>query len=388
MDKLFYQDPHMVDFEGVVQECKEDGRGNYSVLLDRTAFFPEQGGQLADRGTLCGQQVLDVRIKDELIWHMVKEPVGTGRRVEGHVDWAGRFDFMQQHSGEHLVSGLVHQIFGYDNVGFHLGLSEVTLDFNGVLNLEQLREIERKANEAIWRDLPVNITFPAPEELNRLDYRSKKELSGDVRIVEIPGIDVCACCAPHVDSTGQIGLLKVTGVQSHRGGVRVNILCGLRALQDYSLRQDCVSKVSVLLSSKPDEIHIAVSRLKEESRLRKERANALQAQLLALSLDALPSPDKLTDPLIFTGPLDTVALRNAVNSLCESYEGYCSIYSGDDLEGYHFIIGSRSRDCRELAASLKSGLDARGGGAKEMIQGSVSRPESEIRTFMNSRNVI
>lgn len=385
MEKLFYKDIHITDFSGTVEECTPDGRGHFLVLLDQTAFFPEEGGQVADSGTLNGQKVVDVRIKEDNIYHVVEEEIPKGHTVQGHVNWKQRFDFMQQHSGEHIVSGLVHQHYGYNNVGFHLGLTEVTLDFNGSLTLTQLREIEEEANQVIWSNLLVQISFPPRELLDSMQYRSKIELKGPVRIVEIPGVDVCACCAPHVEYTGQIGLLKITGVQSHRGGVRVNILCGGRALQDYTLRQDSVTDISKLLSSKPEHVAQAVERLKEESRIRKERGNELQERLLNMEMQALPAPSETKHVALFVQSLDAIAMRNAVNKLCGTYKGYCGLFAGDDKNGYHFVIGSNNLDCRTLAGSLREAFGAKGGGSAPMIQGSLTAPADKIRVlFMNA----
>lgn len=382
MEKLFYKDVHKTDFQATVSGCLRDEKsGHYLVTLDRTAFFPEEGGQLADKGTLDGQEVLDVQIKNDVIYHAVAQEIPAGRTLEGHVDWEQRFDFMQQHSGEHIVSGLVHSRYGYDNVGFHLGLSDVTLDFNGSLSLEQLREIEKEANNAVWRNLPILVTFPDQETLSRLEYRSKLELTKDVRIVEIPGVDTCACCAPHVDSTGQIGLIKVTSVQSHRGGVRVTILCGRRALADYTQKQDSVSAISSLLSAKQHQVADAVARLLTENANRKERTNKLQADLLALEMKRLPEPDVSPNVLLFVDDLDTIAMRNAVNSLVDRYPGFCGIFAGNDGEGYRFIIGSSCQDCKQLAERLRQDFQAKGGGTAPMIQGSMTASAEAIRSF-------
>ena len=378
MEKLFYQDTHMIDFEASVLECIQEADGRFRILLDRTAFFPEEGGQGADSGTLGDLKILDVQIKKDLIYHYVAKPLKEGSQVKGHVDWAQRFDYMQQHTGEHIISGLVHSEYGYDNVGFHLGAEEVTLDFNGTLHLEQMREIERAANRVIWRNLPVLASFPPSEVLAKLEYRSKLALTENVRIVEIPGVDVCACCAPHVESTGQIGMIKVVNIQSHRGGVRVNILCGERALSDYSLRQDSVGAISVLLSAKQDKVTEAVKRLKEEGLQAKERANDLQAKLLALQVDALPSPEYSPNAVLFTGELDAIAVRNTVNGLCARYLGYCAVFSGDEASGYRYIVGSASSDCREIARLLRERFGAKGGGSAPMVQGSIRAAKDEI----------
>ncbi len=403
MEKLFYQDTHMIDFEATVLDCvAAEQPGQYFIVLDRTAFFPEEGGQFADKGTLNGQPVLDVQIKglqdtvgEELIYHLVDTPIPVGTKVTGHVDWTQRFDFMQQHSGEHIISGLVHKHFGYDNVGFHLGYEEVTLDFNGELTLDQLRAIEAEANETVWKNLPIYTSFPNEEALAKLDYRSKLDLTENVRIVEIPDIDVCACCAPHVDTTAQIGLIKITNVQNHRGGVRVNILCGERAVKDYTTKQDSVSAISVLLSAKPGEVANAVNRLMSENAKQKERTNALQAELLHLQLQTLPDPVSKTaapdssnataqNVLLFVGELDNIAMRNAVNTMTSKYTGYCGLFSGDDQSGYRFIIGSSVLDCRELATRMREVFQAKGGGSVPMIQGTVIATKDALTDFFQN----
>lgn len=379
MEKLFYKDIHIVDFDAVVTDCFLDEKiGLYKIVLDRTAFFPEEGGQTADKGTINGSAVLDVRIKDDVIYHIMENPININESVSGHVDWAQRFDFMQQHSGEHIISGLVHKYYNFDNVGFHLSVNEITLDFNGELSLSQLRAIEDEANHAVWQGIPVNISFPSKDELASLNYRSKKELTGDIRIVEIPGIDVCACCAPHVDNTSRIGLIKITGVQNHRGGVRVNICCGGRAVSDYTEKQDSVSDISVQLSARHNEIADAVRKLRDDMQKQKERINDLQAKLLRLQISQLPSPAETENAIIFVEALDNIAMRNAVNSLTEKYAGCCGVFAGNDTDGYHYIIGSSSKDCRETAALMRKSFGAKGGGNERMIQGSVMASRDAI----------
>lgn len=386
-EKLFYKDTHITTFESTVLECvKDETRGLYRILLSATAFFPEEGGQTPDKGTLNGLDVLDVQIEGDLIYHYLNQPLETGASVSGQVDWNQRFDFMQQHSGEHIISGLVNRHYGLRNVGFHLSINEVTLDFDGLLSPEQLRAIEQEANAALYADLPIIISYPDDNELSTLEYRSKIEIEGQVRIVTIPGYDVCACCAPHVETTGQIGMIKITNVQSHRGGVRVNILCGNRALNDYSQKQDSVSAVSVTLSAKQDQIHQAVLRLKDENQRQKERINELQAKYLELTLNTLPAPEVSPDVTLFVNPMDTIAIRNSVNTLVEKYPGYCGIFAGDDINGYQFILGSSTKDCREIAATLRSELGAKCGGSAPMIQGSVNAPADDIRNHILAGN--
>lgn len=383
--KIYYEDVHQTDFTALVTDCipaKEEGY--YLTVLDASAFFPEEGGQSADKGTINGQEVLDVTIKQGILYHKLACEFPIGSQITGHVDWNRRFDFMQQHSGEHMISGLLHSHFGLENVGFHLSDREVTLDMNGEVSLEQLRLIELEANSFIWKNLPVKITWPSSEVLDDLNYRSKLALTENVRIVEIPGVDLCACCAPHVDTTGQIGLVKIVNVQSHRGGVRINILCGGRALADYTIKQDSVWTISSLLSAKQPEVADAVVRTKEDARLQKERANALQAQLLDVQMEALPSPEKGQNVLLFVGELDAIALRNAVNALTARYSGYCGIFAGEDTSGYRFIVGSASKDCQELASRMRNELHAKGGGSAPMIQGNVNAAKSVLFSFWNT----
>ena len=381
-EKLYYADPFLTDFTATVLDC-QPGKNGYLVTLDRTAFYPEGGGQPADHGVLDGAAVTDVHEKNGVILHNVDRAVEIGKTVTGAIDWGRRFDHMQQHSGEHMISGLLHSHFGLENVGFHLSDREVTLDMNGEVSLEQLRLIEQEANAYVWKNLPV-ISWPTAEELTSLNYRSKLALTENVRIVEIPGVDLCACCAPHVDTTGQIGLIKIVNVQSHRGGARINILCGNRALADYTEKQDSVWAISSLLSAKQPEVAGAVARAKEDARLQKERANALQAELLNVQMNALPSPEEVHHVLLFVGELDAIALRNAVNTLTGKYSGYCGIFAGDDTNGYRFIVGSASKNCQELADRMRRELSAKGGGSAPMIQGNVAATADVLQTMWAS----
>ena len=395
MKKLFYEDVHQTEFEAVVTECTYDEKKKiYKVVFNQTAFFPEEGGQVADKGTItvisetgfepAVLPLLDAHIKNDIIYHYVEKEIPVGTRVQGNVDWEQRFDFMQQHSGEHIISGLVNKHYGYDNVGFHLGLQEVTLDFNGVLTLEQLREIEVKANEAVWKNIPIDIAFPSSEELSALEYRSKLDLTENVRIVTIPGFDVCACCAPHVDTTGQIGIIKITNVQSHRGGVRVNILCGNRALKDYTTKQNNAAAVSAALSVKQDLIAVGVERLKDENLKQKEIINRLQASILKTMAENLPSPSESSHAILFVEPMDDIAIRNLINELVSKYSGYVGVFWGNDTDGYRYIVGSSTLDCRELAALLREKFGAKGGGKAPMIQGNVMAKKISLETvFLN-----
>lgn len=384
--KLYDEDPRLLSFTGEVLSCTYlEKKELYEVILDQTAFFPEEGGQMPDQGILAGQKVIDVRLKKEstensyteTIIHHLKQPLQPGSMVEGLVDWKHRFDQMQQHSGEHIVSGLMHQRFGFDNVGFHLGAEEVTLDFNGVVDMNTMREIEALANEAVQKNFEVLVDFPSKEALASLEYRSKIELKGPVRIVEFPGYDICACCAPHVARTGEIGLIKVTNVQNHRGGIRVNILCGNRALADYSQKQDSVREISVSLAIKQEKVADGVERQKKEMANMREQLNRLQAELVEVRLSKLADPSEEKTVMLVMEELDPVAARNAANQMVELYDGYAIVLVGKKESGYRMIIGSKTGDCKALSAELRKAFPAKGGGSKEMIQGTLSDTSPE-----------
>lgn len=374
--KLYYEDSHQKTFQAEVLSCEPDGKF-YQIVLDATAFFPEGGGQAADTGSLnTTVRVLDVHEKEGFIYHKANGPLTPGTAVTGELDWDARFDRMQQHSGEHLVSGLVHKRFGFDNVGFHLGEQDVTLDFNGTLSAEELREIEWEANLAVAANLPVVVSCPSREELAALSYRSKIEIEGQVRIVEFPGFDICACCAPHVTRTGEIGIIRIAHVQNHRGGVRVNILCGLRALKDYREKSRSVEKISVLLSAREDLVAEAVSRLKEEQFHAQGRVMALEGALLNLELEKLPAGS--TNVSYFFEKLDPNALREFVNQLMKRCSGCCAVFFPSGDTGYRYIIGSSTQDVRPLGKTLNTALNGRGGGKPEMIQGSLFASKEAI----------
>ncbi len=258
--KLYYEQVMQREFQGIVTECRP-GKKGYEIALDQTLFYPEGGGQPYDIGRLGEARVLEVHERDGEVWHNTDKPLEVGNTVRGEIDWERRFDLMQQHSGEHMVSGVIHRRYGYDNVGFHMGADVVTIDFNGILTAEELDEIEREVNEILWLDRKTQVLYPTEEELREIDYRSKKELKGWVRLVEFPGADLCACCGLHVESTGQIGMVKLLSVQKFREGVRIEMISGKRVLDYLNVIAGQNHQVSVQLSAKPKETAKAVQRL-------------------------------------------------------------------------------------------------------------------------------
>ena len=375
-EKLFYEDSHMITFSAVVTACEKVG-DYYEAVLDRTAFFPEGGGQYADTGWIDGVKVLDAHERDGVIYHKVENELSVGKQVEGTIDWEERFSKMQHHSGEHIVSGLVNAIYGYDNVGFHMGKDAVTMDFNGVLSKEQLREIEHKANEAVVKNLDIQVLFPSKEELAEIRYRSKIEIEGQVRIVVIPGYDTCACCAPHVNQTGEIGVIKLIGVQNYKGGVRVSMLCGFRAIADYEKKSESTKSISVMLSAKEDEIVDEVAKLKEELAVQKGKVAEMQKNLLQYRVQGFSENESLI--VLFESDLSGDAPRELVNLLLAKGTKVSAVFAETGYRQYRYVIGSKSLDVRPFAKMLNDKFEARGGGKPEMVQGSVSGDADAIR---------
>ena len=397
--KLYDEDAYRTEFEAKVLSVtgRDDGGELWDVVLDETLFFPEEGGQTPDKGMIEGYPVVDVQIKEDVITHTLSlglEAEETdvnaflaifheGKTVQGKIDWRHRFSNMQQHTGEHIVSGLVHKTYGYENVGFHLSDSIVTMDYDGPLTEAQVREIEWQANRVIIKNVEVHAEYPDADTLSRLSYRSKKELSGAIRIVTITGVDVCACCAPHVKSTGEVGLLKVIDVTSYKGGVRLSVLCGFRALLDYHTRLHQVREISRLTSKPTEEIVEAVQTLKEEIGRQKQLINDTGAELIRQKIalfEADPQNAASKNIILFAPECDMNRVRKLINELTERYEGYCGIFcekTGDPTQ-YNYIIGSRSADCQALLKQMQEKWNAKGGGKSVMIQGSLTASESDI----------
>ena len=374
--KLYYEDVYKKEFTAKVLECGECEKG-FAVILDQTAFYPEGGGQPCDLGTLNGIAVLDVQEKDGEIVHYTKESVEAGSEVIGKIDWDRRFDLMQQHSGEHIVSGLVHEAYGYDNVGFHLNDELCTLDLSGPLTKEELREVENAANEAVFANVPVQISYPSKEKLKTLDYRSKIEIDGQVRIVTIPGYDVCACCAPHVYFTGEIGLIKLVQSQNYKGGIRITMLCGRRALKDYQQKEESVKAIMGSLSAKEELIAEAVERVKEECTQLKSELAETRYQILEAQAEKIPEGQKKV--CIFDSKLSGNEPRELMNLVLKKGTEVCAVFAGNEESGYRYVIGSETEDVRPYSKILKEQFDGRGGGKPVMVQGSVNGSEEAIR---------
>ena len=373
--KLYDRDAYATEFEARVLSCEpvEDG---FAVILDQTLFFPEEGGQTPDKGNLSGIEVMDVQIKNDVITHLLPQSLDVDDVVKGNIDWQHRFFNMQQHSGEHLFSGLAHRKHGLKNVGFHLSNQIVTMDFDKALSEEQLKEMEWEINQAIVANVEIKTGYPSKEELAELEYRSKIEIDGAIRIVEIPGYDICACCAPHVRRTGEIGMFKIQSVQNYKGGMRISFLCGFRALEENRRKSEIISELTGLLTTNQENVVEQVAKLKTQVQSLKTQLSNAKQLLMENKLVEIPSDQK--DVILFERDLDTPVMRNVVNKLMEEHEGVCGIFVGTDEDGYNFIIGSKTVDCRDVATMLREKFDSRGGGKPQMIQGSVVAPATDI----------
>lgn len=383
MNKLYYDSAYIKEFEAQVLSCQE-GKKGWEITLSATAFYPEGGGQPADTGLLGNVRVTDVHEKDGQVVHYTDGPLPVGEMVRGVIDWDRRFQHMQEHSGEHLVSGLIHQRFGYDNVGFHMGTDEVTIDFNGVLEWGDLMAIEEKANGMIWENLEISAVYPEKDELDAMEYRSKKELTGAVRIVSIPGGDVCACCGTHVERTGEIGLVKFLSMIHYKGGVRISLLCGKRAVEDYERKRDQVQKISVLLSARPGEISRAVEKLKDEEAKLQEKLVAAYDKLIASEVRDIKEGDG--DIFILEPDFEAIQLRHLVNRLLEEKKGRTVLALGGAAEGsFLYVLGSRDGDMRRLSRELNGLLNGRGGGSAQMAQGTFFATKDQLQAILKEK---
>ena len=365
-EKLFDTNPYDTEFTAQVV-----GAENGEVVLDRTLFFPEEGGQTCDKGYLeyGGKQfeVEAVRIEDEVIYHRIDtDELKAGDKVTGHIDWAHRFDNMQNHTGEHIFSGIVHSMKGYDNVGFSLTETTCQMDYNGKLTDKEIAEVEEKANQVIWSALTVDCRYPSKEELAAIDYRSKKELTGAVRIVTIPGVDVCACCAPHVKTTAEVGVLKVLSHLNYKGGTRLYIACGKRAYSEFVSDFDALTDIGHLFSTgRPDTLDAVKKLIDEKQTLKNELAEFQKAELFN-------QIDTTDDDTVFTKITDRNILNSAFNHFKEVHDGACFIFSEKGDGSYTFLAGGQDIDARTLLDGLKEKYNVRGGGKSDMIQGSAT----------------
>ncbi len=377
-ERLFDKSSKIKEFEAVVLSCEKVDEGKFAVILDATAFFPNEGGQECDHGTLGDANVLSVDEHDGVIVHTLDRSVEIGEKCLCQIDFIERFKKMQNHTAEHIVSGIIHSLFGYENVGFHLGCGYMTADFDGELSAEDIERVETRANIAVFSCKNVRAYYPEPCELRSLEYRSKLELSENVRIVEIEDVDMCACCAPHVENTGEIGLVKITDAIRYKGGMRLTMLAGFTALTDFRARLSEIKRISMAISARQSEVADGVERILEDNGRLKGRLGALMRELLERKLDAIEYTEGSI--VLFEELDDMLALRNFVNDGVKKCGGIFAVFVPDS-GGYKYIIASENVDLKVRSREINDALCGRGGGSAKMIQGSCMAKREKIEDF-------
>ena len=374
--KLFYLDVMQREFTAEVLSCEET-KGGFSVVLDQTAFYPEGGGQPYDRGTLGEASVLEVHEKAGVIMHLCDRPLTVGTTVKGQLDWARRFDHMQQHSGEHICSGLICAQYGCDNVGFHMGADVTTIDFNADISWEELMALEARANQYIYENHAIDIRTYRGSELDAVEYRSKKALEGDVRIVTFPGADCCACCGTHVVQSGAVGIVKFLSCQKFREGVRIELLCGNRAYRYLSATWEQNLRIAQSLSARPTESAKAAERMQSELGALKVRCAKLEEASFAQIAAQMAGRG---DVLLFEDDMSPDSVRKLCDAVAQVCLGRCAVCAGAD-GAWKYAIGQVNGDLRELTKNMNAALAGRGGGKPNFVQGSVNAGRSEIEKF-------
>ncbi len=372
--KLYYEDCHLKTFPVTVTGCEQTPKG-WEVTLDATAFYPEGGGQACDLGKLDDANVLDVREKGGQVVHLCDKPLEVGTQVTGAIDWQRRFDLMQQHSGEHILSGLIHKKYGYHNVGFHMGKTAMEVDFDGPIPMDELAELERRANMAVWENLPIRCWYPSEAELPQVGYRRKKDLAWPVRIVEVPGYDTCACCGVHVATTGEIGLIKILSCVKFHEGVRLEMLCGRRAYEYLCRVYEQNRQVSQTFSAKILETGEAARRFAEQLSAEKFRATGLEKRVFAAIAAGYAGRG---DVLHFEEGLSSGAVRELADAIANVCGGAASVFSGNDEAGYSMCLVCHGGDVKERGIWLTQTLNGRGGGKPGFFQGSVKATRQQI----------
>ncbi len=376
--KLYENDSYIKTFTATVVSCVETD-GEFLVVLDKTAFFPEGGGQDADKGVINGGNVLDVQIKDEIIYHKLPKSLEIGATVECSIDWQTRFSRMQNHTGEHIVSGVIHRTFGYNNVGFHMNDSLVTFDVDGPLTDDDIKLVEKKANEAIYANNSIKVIYPTAKELLDYDYRSKLDITEGVRLIEIENTDLCACCAPHVAKTGEVGIIKIISYIPYKKGTRIEMLCGALALEDYQNLHTTNKFIMNMLSAKRFETPEAVERIQKDLGNARVENKKLLSELATLKMEKHIKDNKVC---VFIDGASYDELRNCSNSLIEEFE-YCYLFSNTDENNYIYVVSSKENNVRDLVQELNKTFNGKGGGRDTYAQGKIAGTKEKILEYLS-----
>ena len=376
-EKLYYKDAYISEFYAEVISAEQKG-GSFEIVLDKTAFFPEEGGQNSDTGYISDARVLDVRETAGVIYHYTDKLPSAREGVKCTIDFDIRFEKMQIHTAEHMVCGILHNLYGHENVGFHLGEDVCTFDINAELTREVLDRAEALANEAIYKNLPVSAATYTAQELKEMEYRSKLDVFDGMRIVKIGDIDSCACCAPHVSSTGEIGVIKLLDFEKHRGGTRIILTAGRRAFSDYSDRYRIIKNISGMLSEPQSTVDTAVGALLDDKEKMKYEHKRCVLGLVRALADSVTTGS--TRVLYNVESVSTDALRDFCNFAGEKSAVPIVAISGSDGE-YRYVIYDKSGDVTSFVKAANAALSGRGGGRGKMAQGTFHSNLSEIEAF-------
>ncbi len=376
-EKLYYKDPYLTSFDAtVISSAPTDG--GFLVILDRTAFFPEEGGQSADVGYIGDARVRDVYERDGRIYHVTDAEPVLGAVVSCRIEFNERYEKMKCHTAEHILCGIIHSAYGFDNVGFHLGSEEVVFDVSGVMDAQMISWTEAMANRSVAENHEVRAYFPSPSELEDLEYRAKLDIRENVRIVEIGTVDKCACCAPHVRFTGEIGIIKILGFEKHRGGTRIRMTAGLRALADYRARLAEIQKISELLCTPQSEVASGVERLVHENEeLRFKIKSAALRSARAAAADLSPTDG---NAICYDPDFGMEELRELSKAAAGKVGGMLIALGGNEGD-IKYVITSATCDLRAVAKEMNLSLLGRGGGRAEMLQGSFGAPLEKIKEY-------
>ena len=377
INQLYYKQPYMKNFKARVISCvsKDDV---YEITLEETIFYPEGGGQPSDIGTIGECHISHVRKVGESIIHIGDTPLVEGIEYDAAIDWTRRFDHMQHHSAEHLLSGIAHKLYGADNVGFGIGEIHVTIDFNVELGREEIENLEALSNNAVVKNLPIKTEyFDKPPEFN---YRSKKELAGTIRIVSIDDYDVCACAGTQLSSTGEIGIIKIVSFGNYKGGSRLYLLCGQRALKDYQMKQDNLHEISTFLSSKLHETTEHVKRLYDEKESLEFNLLAAKYEIVDMKSEKLLNSNEGGKMLVFEDGLSSEEMKRYIVNLSDRFD-MVAVFSGSDTtNGYQYAVTSSAHDLPTFIKDMNTKLNGKGGG-KGTAFGFISSDKNEIENY-------
>ncbi len=376
--KLYETDSYIKAFDAKVLSCDHKD-GYYYIVLDQTAFFAEGGGQAADTGFINDASVLDVQLENDTVVHKTDKPLVVGESVTCELDWELRFERMQSHAGEHIVSGIINSMFGFNNVGFHMSDSTVVMDVDGALTQADIEQVELEANRAVYLNKAIYAHYPTAEELKTVKYRSKLDFDEGVRLITIEDYDCCACCAPHPSRTGEIGVIKVIDFYPNRSGTRIELVCGINAFKDYCALHNSNKAIMNLLSAPRDQVYDLALKEHESLTAARNENKALSERLTFAELEKLEIGNSVC---AFASGASYDALRYCANALNSDEIDYCCIFSNMGSGDYSYVISSTSQNIQPFIKELHAAFNGKGGGKPNYAQGKITAAKSELISFV------